>query len=128
MLTWNAVQQHMRTTFKLQHEEPDAFTMTWRYDDGRAQRIVVRRYLMGDQDMVEFKSPFARLGGPDPVELLRENARLPFGAVALSSEVYLIVHNAQLGTMSMDTFDMLLTRVAGLADRLEQKHGSEDRF
>ena len=92
MAAWSDIQRHMRSTYKLQHDEPNAFHMTWAYDDGRTQRIAVRRYLMADTEMLEFKSPFAEVGTADPMELLRENARLPFGAVALAGDVFLVVH------------------------------------
>jgi hypothetical protein len=118
----------MRDTYRLKSDEPHAMAMTWSYNDGRTQRIVVRRFTSGSLDMVEFKSPFARLGGPDPVELLRENARLPFGAVALAGDVFLVVHNAVIQDLDISTFDALLSRVARLADRLEDKHASQDEF
>jgi hypothetical protein len=114
----------MRNSYKLQHDEPNAFHMTWRYDDGRTQRIAIRRYQMDAVDMVEFKSPFAELGAADPLELLRENGRLPFGAVALAGGVFLIVHNATLAELDIATFDKLLSQVASLADQLEQRHAA----
>lgn len=128
MANWSDIQHHMRNTYRLQQDEPSVLAMTWSYDDGRTQKIVVRRFESSDGDMVEFKSPFARLGGPDPVEMLRENARLPFGAVALSADVFLVVHNAVLAPLDLDGFDALLGRVAGLADKLEKKHGLQDAF
>ncbi|MCB9663111.1 MAG: hypothetical protein H6732_03290 [Alphaproteobacteria bacterium] len=124
MASWNDVQAHMRSTYRLQLDEADAMSMAWAYEDGRTQKIVVRRFKSGTHDMVEFKSPFAKIGGPDPLELLRENARLPFGAVALSGETFLVVHNADLGGIDLPAFDALLAKVAGLADRLEAKHAS----
>jgi hypothetical protein len=128
MATWSEVQAHMRGTYRLTSDEPNAMAMTWSYTDGRTQRIVVRRFINASLDMVEFKSPFARLGGPDPVELLRENARIPFGAVALSGDVFTVVHNAVVTDLNIDSFDALLSRVARLADRLEAKHVRADEF
>lgn len=128
MATWSDVQDHMRATYRLQRDEPSSLALTWAWNDDRTQRIVVRRFQSDDIDMVEFKSPFARLGGPDPVELLRENARLPVGATALSGEHYLVVHNAALGRLSIEDFEALLHQIASLADRLERKHGASDKF
>ncbi len=123
MATWSDALDHLRSTYRLQRDEPSSVAMTWAWDDGRTQQIIVRRFQINDvEDMVEFKSPFAKLGGPDPIELLRENARLPFGAVALSGEHFLVVHNAKLATISLTEFDALLHQVAALADRMESKH------
>jgi hypothetical protein len=128
MATWSDIQAHMRGKYRLTSDEPNAFAMTWAYTDGRTQRIVVRRFVNSNLDMVEFKSPFSKFGGPDPVELLRENARIPFGAVALSGDVYTIVHNAVVEELNIESFDALLARVARLADRLEAKHAKVDEF
>ncbi|MCB9679872.1 MAG: hypothetical protein H6733_00245 [Alphaproteobacteria bacterium] len=129
MASWSDIQAHMRSTYRLQMDEPQALSMAWAYDDGRTQKIVVRRYDDGECPMVEFKSPFARLDGPDPIVLLRENIRLPIGAVALSGEVYIVVHNACLEELTLDAFEKLLSKVAGLADRLESKYASaQDAF
>lgn len=124
MATWQDLQAHMRNTYRLQLDEADAMSMAWAYDDGRTQKIVVRRFKTGSHDMVEFKSPFAKVGAPDPLELLRENARLPVGAVALSGETYIVVHNAEVVHLSIAAFDDLLAKVAGLADRLESRHSA----
>jgi len=128
MATWSDAQGHLRNSYRLQRDEPSSAALTWAWEDGRTQQIIVRRFLNHDTEMVEFKSPFAKLGGPDPVELLRENGRLPLGAVALSGEHFIVVHNAELSRISLDDFDMLLHQVAALADRLETKHTSEDDY
>lgn len=128
MATWSDIQAHMRGKYRLHADDPEVIAMSWSYDDGRSQRIIVRRYEHLGREMVELKSPFADSGGPDPVELLRENARLAFGAVALSGDVYIVVHNADANVLALDAFDDLLARVARLADRLESRYGQQDRF
>ena len=128
MASWTDIQAHMRSTYRLQMDEPKVIAMTWAYEDGRTQKIVVRRFEDNERDMVEFKSPFARQGQVDPVELLRENSRLPFGAVALAGEVFLVVHNALLDEMPVTDFEFLVGRVAAAADHLERQHADGDTF
>lgn len=128
MATWSDAQTHLRQQYRLQRDEPASASLTWVWDDGRTQQIIVRRFVNQDTVMVEFKSPFAKLGGPDPVELLRENGRLPLGAVALSGEHFIVVHNTELSRISLQDFDTLLHQVAALADRLETKHTASDAY
>ena len=128
MATWNEVQAHMRRSYRLHHDEPNVLAMTWAYTDGRTQRIIVRRYEAGEVEMLELKSPFAEYGAPDPVELLRENCRLPVGAVGLSSDTYILVHNAALEGLSLASLDDLLARVARHADKLEARYGVKDTY
>jgi hypothetical protein len=118
----------MRSKYRLIHDEPHAIGMMWSYDDGRTQKIVVRQYQSDGREMVEFKSPFARQGEVDPLNLLRENSRLPFGAVALSGDVFIVVHNALLDNMPLPDFEFLVDRIAAAADHLERQHADGDTF
>ena len=126
--TFADVQRHMRSRYVLQDDQGDMMSIVWSYDDGRVQKILVRRFSAGGREMLEFKSPFARRGEVDATALLEENARLPLGTVALSGDVLLVVYNALLANLLLDDFDFVLSRVAAVADQLEQRHGPADRF
>ena len=128
MSGWAAIQKHLRGRYRLQVDEPDMMAMTWSYDDGRAQKILVRRFTSSSRDHVEFKSPFAREGEVDPIAVLRDNAKLPLGAVALSGDVFIVIHNALLSTIGPDDVDFVLERVAAIADSLEEKYARKDAF
>lgn len=128
MTTWSDLQRHMRAHYKLQDDQADMMSMVWSYDDGRVQKIIVRRYKAADRVMVEFKSAFARRGQVDPVQLLEENSRLPLATIALSGDLYLVVYNALLDHLHLDDFDFVLSRVAALADALEEKYLRNDNF
>ena len=126
--SWSNIQKHMRETYKLADDTPDMMSMVWTYDDGRSQKIVVRRYKAFERDMLEFKSPFARKGEIEPEVLLSDNSRLPLATIALSGEVYLVVYNSLVDGLSMGDFDFILSRVADVADTLEEKYASHDDF
>ena len=128
MTEWLDIQKHLRSNYRLQDDEPDMMSMVWSYDDGRHQKILVRRYTSEGRDHVEFKSPFARLGAVDCEQVLRDNAKLPIGAIALSGDVYLVLYNALVSTLDGDHLDFLLQRVADIADSLEEKYGQGDTF
>lgn len=128
MPSWAELQKHMRDKFKLQEDQPDMLSMVWSYDDGRSQKIIVRRYKAAGREMVEFKSAFARKGDVEPVEMLRDNSKLPLATVALSGDVYLVVYNALLEHLDLGDFDFILSRVAAVADTLEEKYVRKDEF
>ncbi len=128
MTTWVDVQKHMRSRYRLQEDQPEMMSMVWSYDDQRSQKIIVRRYRAAQREMVEFKSAFARRGDVDATTLLEDNAKLPLATVALSGQVFLVVYNALLGHMDMDEFDFILSRVAAVADALEEKYVRKDEF
>ena len=126
--TFSDIQRHMRARYRLHDDQPDMMSLVYSYDDGRMQKVVVRRFAAGGRDMLEFKSPFARRGQVDPAVLLEENARMSLGMVALSGDVLLVVYNALLENLVLADFDFVLGRVAAVADALEQKHGLADSF
>lgn len=128
MTTWSDVQRHMRGSYRLQDDQQDMMSMVWSYDDGRAQKIIVRRYKDADRSMVEFKSAFARKGDVDPMTLLEDNAKLPLATIALSGDVYLVIYNALLDHLHLQDFEFILSRVAALADALEEKYLRKDEF
>ncbi len=126
--TWSDIQRHMRQRYKLADDTPDMMSMVWTYDDGRSQKIVVRRYKAFGRDMVEFKSPFARRPDVEPEVLMADNSQLPLATTALSGDIYLVVYNAPVDALDLDTFDFILSRVADVADTLEEKYASHDDF
>lgn len=126
--TFADIQRHMRSRYRLHDDQPDMMSVVYSYDDGRMQKVVVRRFNAAGRDMLEFKSPFARRDQVELGALLEENARMSLGMVALSGDVLLVVYNALLQNLALEDFDFVLARVAAVADALEQKHGQADSF
>ncbi len=125
---WGDIQTYMRSTYRLQDDDPDMMSVVWAYEDGRSQRVFVRRYRADDHDMVEVKSPFARVGEVDAEVLLRENSQMTLATIAQSGQVYLAIYNLLLSATTVDDFDFVLKRVASTADALEEKYASADEF
>ena len=128
MTAWSDIQAHMRDKYTLEDDTSNMMSMVWSYDDGRTQKIVVRRFQAFEREMIEFKSPFARAGDVDTEQVLRDNAQLPLATVALSGAVYLAVYNMLIDHLHMDDFDLVVSRVAAVADALEKKYASRDDF
>jgi hypothetical protein len=125
---WADLQKHMRHNYRPQDDEADMMSMIWSYESGRQQKILIRRFSAAGQEMVEFKSAFARLGDVEPLDMLRDNVKLPLATVALSGNVFLVVYNVLLSTLSIEAFDFVLSRVAAVADTLEEKYSVRDEF
>jgi hypothetical protein len=128
MPTWTEVQEHMRSKYLLDNDRADVMSMVWSYDDGRKQKIIVRKYAALGRTMVEFKSPFARGADIDARKMLEMNAEMPLATVALSGDVYIAVYNACLEHLHMADFDLYVSRVAAVADTLEETYASRDDF
>ena len=102
--------------------------MIWAYEDGRSQKVILRRYTAFDREMLEIKSPFASQQAIQPELLMRKNSELPLATTALSGDVYLVVYNLLIGSIKEEDLELVVGRVAAIADALEAEHGSGDLF
>jgi len=118
----------MRQAYRLQDDQPDMISMVWSYDDGRSQKIIVRRYKAFEREMLEFKSAFAHRDDADATAMVEKNAELPLATIALAGETYLVVYNCPIENLNFTDFDFYLSRIAAVADTLEEKHGRRDVF
>lgn len=128
MASWKELREHMRATYRLADDELDMMSMVWSYDDGRSQKIIVRRYEAFERTLIELKSAFARRKDVEPETLLRKNAELPLATVALAGDVYIVVYNVLLEHIDFEDLDLYLSRVAAVADTLEETYASKDVF
>jgi len=128
MPSWTQLQEYTRKKYTLEDDQPSMMSMVWVYGDGRKQKIVIRRFEAFGKDMIEFKSPFARKDDIDSESLLRKNSELPLATVALSGDVYLAVYNMLLEHLHLDDFDLVVSRVAAVADTLEEQYVRRDDF
>ncbi|MBT3219528.1 MAG: hypothetical protein HN348_10585 [Proteobacteria bacterium] len=130
MATWKEVQERIRRDYALDVDSQDEFALTLERRGAaktREQRAMVRRYVAWGREMLEIRSAFAELGNLDPVTLLQESLKLPVGSIALHGRYLVVVTKVPLTDVSVDGIVFLLTRVAMLADVLEER-GGEDRF
>ena len=56
MTTWPDIQKHLRGSYKLADDTPDMISMIWSYDDGRKQKILVRRFKAAEREMLACSS------------------------------------------------------------------------
>lgn len=130
MATWQEVQESARKAFHLDVDKADEFAVTVQRTDlsePRAQRVMVRRYTAWSVEMVEFRSAFGEIGSDDGRALLADSLKLPMGSIALHGRFLVVVHKVPLEHVSVQGILFLLTRIALLADLLEERRGG-DRF
>lgn len=128
MAQWSELRNGLRERYQLAEDEPNMVSLVWTYDEGRSQKVILRRFVANQFEILEIKSAFARRGDVEPEVLMRVNAQLPLATTALSGDVYLVVYNVLCSTVTPESLDTLLGRVAAVADHLEEKHCSGDRF
>ncbi|MEV6344394.1 hypothetical protein [Actinoplanes sp. NPDC051851] len=129
MPTWHELREHARTTYTLDKDEQEWFSLVWGLESGRKQRIVVSRYEAYDQEWAEFRSFICTEAEMSPRVALRKNDSLNLGALALDDDGdYSLVHRAAIATLDQQEFALPLRVIADIADRFENEHAAKDAY
>lgn len=129
MPTWDELKEYARSKYKLSNDEPDWFGVVFREDDGRTQKIIVRRFNAFSQEWIEFRTPICKQEEMAPVVALRKNGELAVGSLALVNDTYFLLHNAPLASLDIEEFELPLNVLATTADRLEKQYSAaNDEF
>ena len=129
MPNWAELQEYARGKYVLDDDEPEFFSLVFRMDNGRTQKIRVRHFQAFDESWIEFRSVVCK-GAEMPAKVaLRKNCEFAIGALALDSDDdYVLIHNAPMATMDPNEFERPLHVIAGTADSLEKDYseGNDD--
>ncbi|MCA9638581.1 MAG: hypothetical protein KC420_21275 [Myxococcales bacterium] len=129
MPSWKEIKDYARSKYKLAEDEERYFSLIFGFNDGRSQKIFVRRYEAFDMEWVEFRSVVCNGDKMPPKVALRKNEDFACGALALDGDGdYVLIYNAPLPTMDPDEFELPLHVIAKTADRLESEYSGEDDF
>jgi hypothetical protein len=130
MATWSEVRKRLSVDFRLDADEPEQLTLTLPLADGRArraQRVLVQHLVSWGAPMVEIRSAFGEIAPGESEVLLASNLDLPLGAVARHGRFLVLVQRLPLEGCSIEAVLWTLSRMAELADVLEERRGG-DRF
>ncbi|MGW0432033.1 hypothetical protein ACWDV4_05750 [Micromonospora sp. NPDC003197] len=129
MPTWYELREHVRTKYELEDLEDDWFSILWKYESGRTQKILVCCYEAFDQEWIEFRSFVCKGDELAPRVALRKNDDFSLGALALDEDGdYALIHHALLATLDPDEFAVPLQVIAAVADELEDQLSARDEF
>jgi hypothetical protein len=127
MPTWGEIQEHARSKYKLDDDEDDWFSLVFAYDNGRTQKVWVRRFTSFDMEWAEFRSAVCKESEMSHRVALKKNLSFSVGALALDEDGdYVFLYSAPLPTMDPEEFELPLHVVAHTADRLESEFSAGD--
>jgi hypothetical protein len=126
-MAWDTIAARVRREFTLDVDSESELVLTLSRPNGRMQRVMVRHYRAWEEDFAEVRSAFGEASQFDPATLLTDSLQLPLGSIALHGRYAVLVHKVALQHMSEEGFLYVLSRLAVLADVLEERSGG-DRF
>lgn len=129
MPSWDEIKDYARSKYTLDDDQDDSFSLVFRYDDDRTQKIGIAHFTAFERDWIEFRSYVCKEADMVMKVALRKNDDLPIGALALDEDGdYCLLYSAPLATMDPEEFELPLTILAQIADDLEQTYSASDAF
>lgn len=121
MATWDEVRVHLRATFSVVRDDPDAIALSWSIIAGDQKLVqgvgLAPMTVDGSPWLTMIADLFAESALSPRTALLYQD-RLPFGALVLRHGVFLVRHGLSLETLSFDELDWTIRMLAHEAARL----------
>lgn len=126
MADWAGLQEWARENYTLENDEDDWFALTFTYDDGRSQKVVVSSFSRNDEEWIEIRSPVCEEAEMAPKVALKKNAEFAIGGLGLKDGRYYLFYSVPLEGMDEAEFVVPLSAIAATADQLEENHSAGD--
>ena len=131
MATWKGLRSYINSNYTVAEDQPELLILGFDMGDGRSQKVVVRKLMLGDDEWAEIASPVCPVGSVDPLEALRSNGQVVLGGLALADwdeDLIVFRHSIPIKTLDVDEFEVPFRSVIALADRLEQQFTGGDTY
>ena len=131
MATWEGLRNYIKSKYVVAEDQFDFLMLGFTMEEGRAQKVIVRRLRLGSDEWAEIASPVCAVGRVDPLEALRSNGQVVVGGLALADwDENLIVfrHSLPIKDLDLDEFEVPFQVVVSHADRLEQQFTGGDTY
>jgi hypothetical protein len=131
MATWEGLRSYIKSKYAVAEDQFEFLMLGFSMDDGRTQKVIVRRLRLGSDEWAEIASPVCPVGSIDPLEALRSNGQVVVGGLALADwDENLIVfrHSLPIKDLDLDEFEVPFQIVVSLADRFEQQFTGADTY
>ena len=121
MPTWDELRGHLRATYSVVRDDPDAIALSWSFTAGDQQLVqgvgLAPMVVEGRPWVTMIADLFPESALPPRTGLLYQD-RLPFGALVLRHGVFLVRHGLPLDTVSFAELDWTLRLLVREASRL----------
>jgi|694.fasta_scaffold124968_2 hypothetical protein len=121
MASWRDVHGYITSNYHIKSENEGLLTIDFETDNLRSQLVIVT----GDDDLVVFQSPFAKIGQVQPGKVF-ELANV-FG-VRQIGDMYCVTHVALTPSIDTSEIDVPLQLMAANADEIERGLGLANNF
>lgn len=120
-MTWDELRVHLRATYAVVRDDPDAIALSWNVTIGEQQLVqgvgLAPMTVEGRPWVTMIADLFPEPALPPRIGLLYQD-RLPFGSLVLRQGVFLLRHGLPLDKLSLDELDWTVLLLAREATQL----------
>jgi hypothetical protein len=129
MASWDGLRNYIKAHYTVATDELDAMALDFRLDDGRTQRVIVRRLRLGNDEWAEILTPVCREDDIAPRDALRRNSSMVVGGLALGEDGTIVFrHSLPLKDLDPDEFEVPFHLAVRFGDSLERELAGVDRY
>jgi len=128
MASWDELRNYIKSNYTGEMDELDVFYLDFGLDNGRTQKVVIRRTPLEGADWVQIFTPVCEEGDIAPRDALALNGTMTIGGLVLIDGTICFRHYLPLKDLDADEFDVSLHLAVAVGDRLEQEIVGVDRY
>jgi hypothetical protein len=121
LATWAEVRSYIASKYIIANDSGNLLTINFQTEGGRSQVV----FVSGDDDLIMFKSPFAKEGQVQPGKVIQ--MATVFGVVQVG-DMYCVTHVQLTQTLDTPEIDVPLNLMAANADEIEKNLGLANNF
>jgi hypothetical protein len=128
MASWDGLCDYIKSNYPVAADEPDMLGLDFSLDNGRTQKVVIRRTPLDGAEWVQILTAVCEEGVIEPREVLVLSGKMVVGGLVLIDGTIYFRHSLPLKDLDTDEFDVPLYLAVGFGDRLEQEIVGVDRY
>ena len=129
MATWEGLRSYIKSNYVVGVEEPEIMGLDFSLDEGRSQKVVVRKLQLGTDEWVEISTPVCQESEIPARDALLKNGQMVVGALAMMDDGMIYFrHSLPLKDLDIDEFEVPFHLAVSFGDQLEREIVGINRY
>ncbi len=128
MASWDGLRNYIKSNYVVGMDELDMLGLDFRLDNGRTQKVIVRRMTLNGGEWVQILTPVCEETDIAPRDALVKSGEMIVGGLVLIDGTIYFRHSLPLKDLDTDEFEVPFHLAVGFGDRLEREIVGADRY
>ena len=128
MASWDGLRSYIKSNYVVGMDELDMLGLDFAFADGRSQKVVVSKMMLGGAEWIEIATPVCKESDISLRDALSRSGNMVVGALVLKDDVIYFKHSLPIKDLDIDEFEIPFQLAVGFGDQLEQELVGVDRY